>query len=154
MDADGSHGMSLDATWRTIRWENRVFGFILAVIEVNTYLAMRYFGALKKNFGVFWKHLAFDIAFNKLDAACGLQDSSRANTRGKKDRHQLISAPPYGKFENGRWQNNTKQNINNIVAAQGIAPNGAGLYANVTRRTFYAGHVSVNTALRKLQPFR
>ena len=65
MDADGSHGMSLDATWRTIRWENRVFGFILAVIEVDIYLAMRYFGPTRKYFGYLQKNLAFEIVFDK-----------------------------------------------------------------------------------------
>ena len=38
------HGLSLEETQKTTRWENCVFAFILAVSEVNTYLAMRYFG--------------------------------------------------------------------------------------------------------------
>ena len=86
--------------------------------------------------------------------AYGPQDIYRDNTRGQKDRHELISAPLYEKFENGRWEKNTKQNINNIVASQGIALTSAGLYTNVTRRTLYAGHVSVNTVLRRIQSFR
>ena len=47
-----------------------------------------------------------------------------------------------------------KQNINNIVAAQGIYLTSAVLYTNVTKRTLYVGHVSVNTLLRRLQYFR
>ena len=35
------HGLSLEETWKTTRWENRIFAFILAVSEVNAYLAMR-----------------------------------------------------------------------------------------------------------------
>ena len=38
------HGLSLEETLKTKRWENRVFAFILAVSEVNAYLAMRYLG--------------------------------------------------------------------------------------------------------------
>jgi len=35
--------LSLEETWKTHRWENRVFAFILAISEVNAFLAMRYF---------------------------------------------------------------------------------------------------------------
>ena len=105
-------------------------------------------------FGDFWKNLEFEIVFNELDIAYGPQDRYTDNTRGNKDRHNIISAPSYGKFGNVRWQNNTKHNINNIVAAQGISPTGVELYSYITRRTLYACHVLVNTALRKLHSFR
>ena len=154
MGGDGSYGVSLDTTQRNIKWENIIFVFILAVIEVNTYLAMRYFGPRRKNFGDFWKNLAFELVLNKLNMAYGPPDSSRSDKRGHKDRHNIIIAPSYGKFGNGRWQKKHKENINNIVAAQGIAPTYAGPYENITRRAFYACHVLVNTVLRKLQSFR
>eukprot|EP00957_Ditylum_brightwellii_P193780 14756603-Ditylum_brightwellii.AAC.1 len=32
-DINGCRGMSLEITWRTTRWELRVFAFILAVVE-------------------------------------------------------------------------------------------------------------------------
>ncbi|KAG7340825.1 transposase IS4 [Nitzschia inconspicua] len=35
--------MSLEETWVTDRWEDRVFAFILAITEVNIYLGLRYF---------------------------------------------------------------------------------------------------------------
>ena len=41
------HGFSLEETWKTTRWANHVFEFILAVSEVNAYLAMRYFWIIK-----------------------------------------------------------------------------------------------------------
>ena len=78
------------------------------MIEVNTYPAIRYFGPLEKHFGDLWKNLAFDIIFNELDMSYGPQENSRAYTRGHKNRHEIISAPPYIKFENGRQQNNKK----------------------------------------------
>ena len=34
---------SIEGTWKTITWENRVFAFILAISEVNCWLAVRYF---------------------------------------------------------------------------------------------------------------
>ena len=146
--------MSLETIWRTIRWENQVFGFILDVIEVNTYLAMRYFGPLRKHFCDFRNNLAFELVFNELYMAYGPQDSAITNTKGQRVRHELISAPPCGKFENRDGKKDTKQNINNFVAAQEIAPTGAVIYSNVTRITFYTGHILVNTLLRKLQSFR
>jgi hypothetical protein len=35
--------ISLEETWVTHRWENIVFAFVLAITEVNVYLAMRFF---------------------------------------------------------------------------------------------------------------
>ena len=34
---------SIEDTWGTHRWENRVFGFLIAVSEINSWLAFRYF---------------------------------------------------------------------------------------------------------------
>ena len=43
-DCGTNHGLSLEETWKTTRWENCVFPFILAVSEVNAYLEMRFLG--------------------------------------------------------------------------------------------------------------
>ena len=64
MEGDDSNGMSLETTWRAIRWGNRVFGFVLALIEVKTYLVMRYFCPLRKDFGDFWTEVTLAIFFN------------------------------------------------------------------------------------------
>jgi len=37
----------IEKIWRTIKWECRVFSFILAITEVNAWLAMKYFCGLK-----------------------------------------------------------------------------------------------------------
>lgn len=34
---------AIEDSWRTMRWENRVFTFVLAVCEINAYLFLRYF---------------------------------------------------------------------------------------------------------------
>ena len=54
-DCGTKHGLSLEDTRKTTRWKNCVFAFILAVSEVNAYLAMRYFGELKMTQLEFWK---------------------------------------------------------------------------------------------------
>ena len=33
-------GVSFEETWATKRWENRVFAFLLAITEVNMFLAL------------------------------------------------------------------------------------------------------------------
>lgn len=42
-DCATKHGLSLEETWRTKNWALRVFSFIIAITEVNTFLAMRFF---------------------------------------------------------------------------------------------------------------
>ena len=54
-DCGTKHGLILEETWKTTRWENQVYTFILAVSEVNAYLAMRYFRELKMTQLEFWK---------------------------------------------------------------------------------------------------
>ena len=34
---------AIEVTWKTLRWENPVFTFILAVTEINAYLLLRFF---------------------------------------------------------------------------------------------------------------
>ena len=42
-DCGMKNGLSIESTWTTNRWENYVFAFILAITEVNTYLALQFF---------------------------------------------------------------------------------------------------------------
>ena len=39
-DGGANQGLSIEETWDTKRWENRVLAFIIAITEVNAYLAM------------------------------------------------------------------------------------------------------------------
>ena len=43
-DCGTKHGLSIEETWRTTNWALRVFAFIIAITEVDTFLAMRFFG--------------------------------------------------------------------------------------------------------------
>ena len=54
-DCGTKHGLSLEEIWKTTRWENRFFAFILAVFEVNAYLVMKYLGELNMTQLEFWK---------------------------------------------------------------------------------------------------
>ena len=48
-------GLSIEKTWSTKRWGNLVFAFIVAVVEVNTFLAMKFFRGMDENFLIFRK---------------------------------------------------------------------------------------------------
>ena len=106
--------LSLEETWRTHRWENRVFAFILAITEVNAFLAFRYFVWKGDDKGTtilaFRRMLSRALIFNE----CYMDDdkendSSSANKRRRPGRgydqhHVLLHAPPHAsKFADGRW---------------------------------------------------
>ena len=63
-----NNGFSSEETWKTIRWANSVFTFILAVSEVNAHLAMRYFGELKMTQLEFRKQLPLELIHNTLES--------------------------------------------------------------------------------------
>ena len=63
-DCGTNYGLGLEETWKTTRWENRVFAFDLVVSEVNAYLSMIYFGELKMTQSQFRKKLAFQLIQN------------------------------------------------------------------------------------------
>jgi len=107
----GTHqGISLETTWVTHRWENRVFAFILAVVEVNVYLARRYFFAKTELFLDFRKELARELLFNTVDLVAD-QPSPRTATRSAalKATHKLERAPQNSKFEDGEWRKSYKR---------------------------------------------
>ena len=57
--------ISLEKTWSTMWWPNGVFAFLIAVIEVNTYLAaVHLYGYDKMEQLSFWKLLAKELLFN------------------------------------------------------------------------------------------
>jgi Transposase IS4 len=90
----GSHqGISLETTWNTQRWENRVFAFVLAVTEVNAYLARRYFFKEEESFMEFRKKLSYAMT---------------RNTNQSKV-HELVRAPKNAKFEDGEWRTSYKR---------------------------------------------
>jgi hypothetical protein len=62
-----NQGISLETTWNTQRWENRVFAFVLAVTEVNAYLARHYFFKEEEGFMEFRKKIAYAMLDNTLD---------------------------------------------------------------------------------------
>ena len=57
-DTGSKCGLSLETTWVTQRWANRVFAFVMGICEVNAYLAMKAFDHWDESFLSFRKKLA------------------------------------------------------------------------------------------------
>ena len=98
------NGLSLDDSWMTNKWENKVFAFILVITEVNVYLAMQYFTEKDNNQLEFWKKISHNMVYN---ASGEVQEDqrrikSRMLTRSQ-DQHNLIVVPAFSCFMHRKW---------------------------------------------------
>jgi len=98
---------SIEHTITTTRWEMRVFSFVLAVTEVNAFLAHRFFCRPDPvpTLQQFRHKLGWQLIKNKWLAKEDLDESHVVTTV-----HQLMVAPLKAtKYVNGRWKCNAKQ---------------------------------------------
>ncbi|KAG7361811.1 transposase IS4 [Nitzschia inconspicua] len=103
--------ISLEETWVTHQWENRVFAFILAITEVNVYLAMRFFvwrcgDKPPMTFLEFRRQLAKALIYNEHMTHQDEDDDSspRRSKRGKKTQHEKESAPSHARsYDGSNW---------------------------------------------------
>ena len=108
-DCKTKHGLSLEETRKTTRWENRVFAFNLAVSEVNAYLAMRYFGELNITQIQFRKKLVFELIHNTLESVTKEERPERRRNKGQNTLHKITTAPPHSDFEGKKQIKKYKQ---------------------------------------------
>ena len=101
--------MILEETWKTKRWANCVFAFILAVSEVNAYLAMRYFGELKMTQLEFWKKLDFEFIHNTLKSGTEEERPDKRRKTRQNTLHKITTAPTHSGFEGRKWVRKYKQ---------------------------------------------
>ena len=52
-DGRANQGLSIEETWDTKYWENHIFAFIIAITEVNAYIAMAQFHDNREGFVIF-----------------------------------------------------------------------------------------------------
>ena len=98
---------SLEETWVTFRWVNRVFAFLLAVTEVNLYLYLRY--TVWKNsteemptLHQFRKRLAFALIENKWIVKEDEEVKRRSKRKGHQHEHR--TCPVHARaFVCGKW---------------------------------------------------
>ena len=110
---------SLEDTWVTHRWPLRVFSFILAISEVNTYKAMKYFvWDSDENIPTllqFRKTLAL-LLINNDYLKREDQKTTRKSNRKRQREHCLSIAPPHAsKFSGGRWKKTAKARYQQYV---------------------------------------
>jgi hypothetical protein len=97
---------SIEDSWATQRWEIRVFLFVLAISEVNAFLALRYFTFAKGTIAgcptliVFRRQLACQLIRNSWIAA----EETAAGMEGISSVHTLMTAPNHANhYRNRQW---------------------------------------------------
>ena len=103
-DCGTKHGLSIEETWRTTNWTLRVFSFIIAITEVNAYLAMRYFGELSCTQLEFWYFFSLELIFNLLDVDGAKTWSLTVEMEGPMLYHGLTTVPKGSKWVDGKWE--------------------------------------------------
>ena len=100
---------AFEETWITHRWPIRVFSFILAVTEVNAYLAFEYFIWKNNHHPTLLQHrrkLAMSLIYNDFlekDVTCGVRKRKRHSE------HELCTAPPHAKkITHENWDTSSK----------------------------------------------
>ena len=103
---------SIEETWKTQTWENRVFAFLLAVTEVNVFKYFIHFvwgGKEKMTLHKFRKELALDLIYNnaimqELGEDDGGVVKKKLRTSHAKE-HLLKTAPANAcEFAHGKWK--------------------------------------------------
>jgi hypothetical protein len=97
-------GISIEQTWKTHRWVNRVFAFLLAISEVNAFLAFRFFiwdSEDKMELLQFRRQLALALINNDWH---GDNTVESPDTRKRKLIHSMTCAPTHAsRFVKGNW---------------------------------------------------
>ena len=97
---------SIEDSWRTVRWENRVFSFLLAVCEINAYLFLRYFKYADASVAGcptllnFRRDLAWQLIHNRW-----LPEAEREVNGRIDNEHILERAPKFARiYRNRQWE--------------------------------------------------
>lgn len=95
--------ISLEESWATQRWPNRVFAFVLGVSEVNAMYAESYFSRTKQPSMLdFRKQLAKELINNDYDNVGNKNSSKRSARKREAHSHELLSLPKKTKFDGAR----------------------------------------------------
>ena len=100
---------AIEVTWKTFRWENRVFAFILAVSEINTFLFLRFFvwkpsTTKEPTLLQFRRSLALQLIDNQWLVDI-VDDSPRRSKRQRVVGHSYVKCGKgASKFVGGKWE--------------------------------------------------
>eukprot|EP00957_Ditylum_brightwellii_P005294 403702-Ditylum_brightwellii.AAC.1 len=99
-DGGSNHDLSLEETWKTTCWTIRIVCFILAVVEVNAFLAKVYFQGYTGTQLDFCKPLAYELVNSKLDREDKVGEKPHCTRRAMA--HTLCTMPKFCTFVNGK----------------------------------------------------
>ena len=95
--------ISLEETWKTIRWPLRVFQFLLAITEVNCKLAKEHlYKGGEESQQSFRKKFANELIHNEYREQRVYSPIKRKVNNNPDIEHQLIPLPPYKNFNGSR----------------------------------------------------
>ena len=114
---------SLEETWKTQTWENRVFGFLLAVSEVNAFKYFVHFvwkGKEKMTLHKFRKELALALIYNEEVIEELGEGESQAKKKKKRifeaREHVLMTAPVRAcEYAHGTWKKHPRLDYPNLT---------------------------------------
>mmetsp|Transcript_11506 Transcript_11506/g.20907 ORF Transcript_11506/g.20907 Transcript_11506/m.20907 type:complete len:212 (+) Transcript_11506:366-1001(+) len=107
-DGGIKEGLALEVAWNTMRWPIRVFCFILAISEVNVYLAWLYFKGQRVEFLAFRKKLAHELIDNPY-VENGQHSQEARNQRKRLGDHSMETAPKNArKWTGSAWDCSAK----------------------------------------------
>ena len=90
------HPISMEETWMTSRWSNRVLCFLLALTMVNVQNAGCYFAKLPKIDAIHaHKLIAQQLILNKY-----IQNAAQSHCKCGSTDHKLVALPTFRKFKN------------------------------------------------------
>eukprot|EP00957_Ditylum_brightwellii_P148003 11269154-Ditylum_brightwellii.AAC.1 len=113
-DGESKHGLSLEETWKTTHWAMHIFCFILAVVEVNAFLAKVYFQGHTGTELDFCKSLAYELVSIKLDREDEVDEKTHRTHQATT--HTLCMVPKFCAFVMEKSQNATNPSINSASA--------------------------------------
>ena len=112
---------SIEETWFTHRWANRVFAFLLAITEVNCYLAFRYF-VWKTDEAPFLLEFRRMLSWALINNEFYIRDQETVDkgTRKRVLEHNLATAPTHTrKYQRGKWEKSSKATYQKFIC-QGL----------------------------------
>ena len=132
----GTHqGLSLERTWHTHHWPNRVFAFILGVCEVNAYLSAKHFRDYDQSQMDFRKNVAYAMIHNDLDANYEeVPGSLRRKTRSR-HKHVRVTCKPYSMWTDQGWKKMFKTKYQQRVCATKHCNNKTRVYCSCSMGT-------------------
>ena len=96
------HPIAIEEQWKTQRWPNKVFQFLIAITEVNCNLInLAYFGAELLG-QVEFRHQLADKLINNPYVAMGETQNRRREAAATEKEHSLVSLPQYRTFRKTR----------------------------------------------------